>query len=105
MDLLVTHTDNPRSLGWVAHTLRSRLRRMGHLADGATTPMAELVPQLIEMTPESLWPQRSNPAQPENELPLHAALARCQTAARDVSEQLCGLFFTHSGEARYSIGA
>ena len=105
MDLLVTHTDNPRSLGWVAHTLRSRLRRMGHLADGATTPMAELVPQLIEMTPESLWPQRSNPVQPENELPLRAALAQCQTAARDVSEQLCGLFFTHSGEARYSIGA
>jgi len=105
IDLLVIHTDNPRSLGWVAHTLRSRLRRMGHLADGATTPMAELVPQLIEMTPETLWPQGSNPAQPGNELPLHAALAHCQTAARDVSEQLCGLFFTHSGEARYSIGA
>ena len=105
IDLLVNHTDNPRSLGWVAHTLRSRLRRMGHLADGATTPMAELVPQLIEMTPETLWPQGSNPAQPGNELPLHAALAHCQTAARDVSEQLCGLFFTHSGEARYSIGA
>ena len=105
MDLLVTHTDNPRSLGWVAHTLRKRLRRMGHLADGATTPMAELVPQLIEMTPESLWPQASNPAKPGHELPLHAALAQCQTAARDVSEQLCGLFFTHSGDARYSIGA
>jgi uncharacterized alpha-E superfamily protein len=105
IDLLVIHTDNPRSLGWEAHTLRSRLRRMGHLADGATTPMAELVPQLIEMTPEALWPQGSNPAQPGNELPLHAALAHCQTAARDVSEQLCGLFFTHSGEARYSIGA
>ena len=105
MDLLVTHTDNPRSLGWVAHTLRKRLRRMGHLADGATTPMAELVPQLIEMTPEMLWPQASNPAQPGHELPLHAALAQCQTAARDVSEQLCGLFFTHSGDARYSIGA
>jgi uncharacterized circularly permuted ATP-grasp superfamily protein/uncharacterized alpha-E superfamily protein len=105
MDLLVTHTDNPRSLGWVAHTLRKRLRRMGHLADGATTPMAERVPQLIEMKPESLWPQASNPAQPGHELPLHAALAHCQSAARDVSEQLCGLFFTHSGDARYSIGA
>jgi uncharacterized circularly permuted ATP-grasp superfamily protein/uncharacterized alpha-E superfamily protein len=105
MDLLVTHTDNPRSLGWVAHTLRARLRRMGHLADGATTPMAELVPQMIEMTPESLWPQASNPAQPGHELPLQVVLAHCQTAARDVSEQLCSLFFTHSGDARYSIGA
>ena len=105
MDLLVTHSDNPRSLGWVAHTLRSRLRRMGNLADGATTPMAELVPQLIQMTPESLWPLDNKPAQPGSTLPLHAALAHCQTAAGEVSDQLCSLFFTHSGEARYSVGA
>jgi uncharacterized alpha-E superfamily protein len=105
MDLLVTHSDNPRSLGWVAHTLRSRLRRMGNLADGATTPMAELVPQLIEMTPESLWPLATPPALPGSTLPLFAALAHCQTAACEVSDQLCSLFFTHSGEARYSVGA
>jgi uncharacterized circularly permuted ATP-grasp superfamily protein/uncharacterized alpha-E superfamily protein len=105
MDLLVTHSDNPRSLGWVAHTLRSRLRRMGNLADGATTPMAELVPQLIELTPESLWPLDNKPAQAGSTLPLHAALAHCQTAACEVSDQLCSLFFTHSGEARYSVGA
>jgi uncharacterized circularly permuted ATP-grasp superfamily protein/uncharacterized alpha-E superfamily protein len=105
MDLLVTHSDNPRSLGWVAHTLRSRLRRMGNLADGATTPMAELVPQLIEMTPESLWPLDPPPALPGSTLPLFAALAHCQTAACEVSDQLCSLFFTHSGEARYSVGA
>jgi uncharacterized alpha-E superfamily protein len=103
MDLLVTHSDNPRSLGWVAHTLRSRLRRMGHLADGATTPMAELVPPLIEMTPESLWPLENTPAQPGSTLPLFAALAHCQTAACEVSDQLCSLFFTHSGQVRYSV--
>ena len=109
MDLLVTNSDNPRSLGWVAHTLRSRLRRMGQLADGATLPLAELVPNLIELTPEALWPLTSlasrQPTQADSPLPLHTALAHCQTAARDVSDQLCGLFFTHSGEARYSVGA
>jgi len=109
MDLLVTNSDNPRSLGWVAHTLRSRLRRMGQLADGATLPLAELVPNLIELTPEALWPLTSlasrQPTQADSPLPLHSALAHCQTAARDVSDQLCGLFFTHSGEARYSVGA
>ena len=105
MDLLVTNSDNPRSLGWVAHTLRARLRRMGQLADGATLPLAELVPQLVEMTPESLWPWENTSAQPGKALPLHTALAQCQTAARDVSDQLCSLFFTHSGEARYSVGA
>ncbi len=109
MDLLVTNSDNPRSLGWVAHTLRSRLRRMGQLADGATVPLAERVPHLIELTPEALWPLTSlatrQAPQADSPLPLHTALAHCQTAARDVSDQLCGLFFTHSGEARYSVGA
>ena len=109
IDLLVTNADNPRSLGWVAHTLRARLRRMGQLADGATLPLAERVPHLIELTPEALWPLTSparHQASPANSgLPLHTALAHCQTAARDVSDQLCGLFFTHSGEARYSVGA
>ncbi|MEK7344703.1 MAG: circularly permuted type 2 ATP-grasp protein [Pseudomonadota bacterium] len=105
MDLLVTNADNPRSLGWVAHTLRSRLRRMGQLADGATLPLADQVPQLITLTPEALWPLANSADISDPTLPLHRALAHCQTAAHEVSDQLCGLFFTHSGEARYSVGA
>ena len=113
MDLLVTDPDNPRSLGWVAHTLRSRLKRMGHLADGATLPLAERLPALIELRPEALWPlgasrgASSSTADPvvSQPLPLQATLGQCQRAAREVSDQLCSLFFTHSGEARYSVGA
>jgi uncharacterized circularly permuted ATP-grasp superfamily protein/uncharacterized alpha-E superfamily protein len=105
VDLLVTHSDNPRSLAWVAHTLRSRLLRMGHLAEGATLALAELVPQLIDLPPASLWPENIAVTQNDNSLPLHAALAHCQKAARDVSDQLCSQFFTHSGEVRYSVGA
>jgi uncharacterized circularly permuted ATP-grasp superfamily protein/uncharacterized alpha-E superfamily protein len=109
MDLLVTDPDNPRSLGWVAHTLRSRLRRMGHLANGATLPLAERLPALIELNPEALWPldtyaRDATPAMSQT-LPLQATLGQCQSAAREVSDQLCSLFFTHSGEARYSVGA
>ncbi|WP_295552619.1 circularly permuted type 2 ATP-grasp protein [Limnohabitans sp. Rim8] len=113
MDLLVTDPDNPRSLGWVAHTLRSRLKRMGHLADGATLPLAERLPALIEWRPEFLWPldasggASSSTAAPvvSQPLPLQATLGQCQSAAREVSDQLCSLFFTHSGEARHSVGA
>ncbi|XOZ83370.1 circularly permuted type 2 ATP-grasp protein [Limnohabitans sp. DCL3] len=107
MDLLVTDPDNPRSLGWVAHTLRGRLRRMGTLADGATLALADKVPQWIGMTPESLWPlpTPSPSTDSSGPLPLLATLTHGQTAARDVSDQLCGLFFTHSGEARYSVSA
>jgi uncharacterized circularly permuted ATP-grasp superfamily protein/uncharacterized alpha-E superfamily protein len=102
VDLLVTDADNPRSLGWVAHTLRSRLRRMGQLADGATLPLADGVPHVIALTPESLWPPGHAA---DSHLPLHAVLTQCQSAAHEVSDQLCGLFFTHSGDARYSVGA
>ena len=100
MDLLVTDPDNPRSLGWVSHTLRSRLRRMGHLADGATLALAEHVPALTELSPEALWPLHTTMS-----VPLQAKLSECQDAAREISDQLCSLFFTHSGEARYSVGA
>jgi uncharacterized circularly permuted ATP-grasp superfamily protein/uncharacterized alpha-E superfamily protein len=108
MDLLVTNPDNPRALGWVAHTLRSRLLRMGSLADGATVPLAGWVPRLVDLTPEALWPLNCAPDAhfigSAQALPLHAALDHCQSAARQVSDQLCALFFTHSGEARFSFG-
>jgi uncharacterized circularly permuted ATP-grasp superfamily protein/uncharacterized alpha-E superfamily protein len=100
MGLLVTDPYNPRSLGWVAHTLRSRLKRMGHLADGATLPLADRLPALIELRPDALWPLH---AACNQDLPLQAILMQCQSAAREVSDQLCSLFFTHSGQVRYSL--
>jgi uncharacterized circularly permuted ATP-grasp superfamily protein/uncharacterized alpha-E superfamily protein len=109
VDLLVTDPDNPRSLGWVAHTLRSRLKRMGHLAEGATLPLAERLPALIDLRPEALWPLDTNARATTQAmgqtLPLQATLGQCQSTARELSDQLCSLFFTHSGEARYSVGA
>ena len=108
-DLLVTNPDNPRALGWVAHTLRSRLLRMGNLADGATVPLAAVVPRLVDFTPEALWPMDCTAdailASAAHPLPLHTTLQECQSSARHVSDQLCALFFTHSGDARFSFGA
>ena len=97
LDLLVSHPDNPRSLAWVAQTLRSRLRRMEHLADGATHALAAQLP-----TPPTdaapLWPVDS--ATPDA---LMALLSQYRQAARAVAEGLSGLFFTHSGPAAHSI--
>ena len=96
--LLVSSADNPRSLAWVAQTLRSRLRRIEHLADGATRQLAELLPE-PPADPLQLWPQDS--ATPEA---LLALLAQYRSSARAVAEGLSGLFFTHSGQAAHSVG-
>ena len=97
-ELLVTSPDNPRSLAWVAQTLRSRLRRIEHLADGATHRLAALLPE-APSDPLQLWPQDS--ASPEA---LSALLAHYRRSAREVAEGLSGLFFTHSGQAAHSVG-
>jgi uncharacterized circularly permuted ATP-grasp superfamily protein/uncharacterized alpha-E superfamily protein len=98
VELLVTSPDNPRSLAWVAQTLRSRLRRIEHLADGATHRLAALLPE-PPTDPLQLWPQDS--ASPEA---LNALLAHYRRSAREVAEGLSGLFFTHSGQAAHSVG-
>ena len=97
-ELLVTSPDNPRSLAWVAQTLRSRLRRIEHLADGATHRLAALLPE-APTDPLQLWPLGS--ASPEA---LSALLAHYRRSAREVAEGLSGLFFTHSGQAAHSVG-
>ncbi|WP_374352956.1 circularly permuted type 2 ATP-grasp protein [Limnohabitans sp.] len=97
VELLVTSPDNPRSLAWVAQTLRSRLRRIEHLADGATHALAALLPP-APTEPTLLWPQDS--ATPEA---LLALLTQYRQSARAVAEGLSGLFFTHSGPAAHSV--
>jgi len=100
LELLLTHTDNPRALGWVAQTLRGRLSRLSHLAQGRTEQLAQQVPLLsgIEIQSLSLDGQHASPTL----LPL---LQTCRTCARDVSDQLNTLFFSHSGQAQQSFGA
>jgi uncharacterized alpha-E superfamily protein len=98
VELLVTSPDNPRSLAWVAQTLQSRLRRIEHLADGATHRLAALLPE-APSDPLQLWPQGS--ASPEA---LSALLAQYRRSALEVAEGLSGLFFTHSGQAAHSVG-
>ena len=97
VELLVTSPDNPRSLAWVAQTLRSRLRRIEHLADGATHTLAARLPP-APTEPTLLWPQDS--ATPEA---LLALLTQYRQSARAVAEGLSGLFFTHSGPAAHSV--
>ncbi len=93
LDVLVLDLDNPRSLSWVAHTLRSRLLRMEHLADAGTQQLAALVPNSQ---------QAKNMASPPS-ADVPALLAEYRQSARKVSEGLSSLFFTHSGLTAHSV--
>lgn len=100
LELLLTHTDNPRALGWVAQTLRGRLARMGHLANGATETLSYQIPVLKDIDLMLLAPdgQNHSPA-------LIQLLGECRQTARSVSDQLNSLFFSHSDESQQSVGA
>lgn len=100
LELLLTHTDNPRALGWVAQTLRGRLARMRHLANGATETLSHQIPVLSDIDLLLLAPDGINhsPA-------LIQLLTECRQTARGVSDQLNGLFFSHSDESQQSVVA
>ena len=96
LDLLVLNTDNPRSLAWVVHTLRSRLKRLQHLAGGATLSLASRIPAL---EPETVYPLLD--ASPQAMLDW---LAQWPDCARSMAEGLSALFFTHSQQGLHSVG-
>jgi uncharacterized circularly permuted ATP-grasp superfamily protein/uncharacterized alpha-E superfamily protein len=100
LELLLTHTDNPRALGWVAQTLRGRLAKMGHLAQGATEEMSKQIPVLSALDLATLSPDGRHHSEA-----LLQVLNDCRQTARTVSDQLNSLFFSHSGETQQSIGA
>jgi len=87
LELLIVNPDNPRALGWVAHTLRGRLARMGHLAEGRTESLAQAIPRLIDTQVGVLCDetQHTTPA-------LLDLLQQCRNAARSTSDSLNTLF-------------
>jgi len=102
VDLLVSNPDNPRALSWVAKTLQSRLLRMEHLAEGATRALAALLPgpEVLQANAESLWPLQTRTPDA-----LLALLSQYQQMARQVSDGLSILFFTHSEAAAHNVSA
>ena len=93
LHLLVMDTDNPRSLAWVARTLRDRLRKLA-LQDTqwATAVTAELIP------PEE-WPfarLASTDAAGRHSL-LISALQQCCSETRKLSDEIGRHLFAHVG--------
>jgi uncharacterized circularly permuted ATP-grasp superfamily protein/uncharacterized alpha-E superfamily protein len=100
LDLLVLDRDNPRSLGWVAQTLRGR---MAKLSSGSATELDRLalqVPDVGSWTLEELCQQDTDGSHPE----LDALLEHCTTAAYTLSDEISTTYFTHVADNKQSVG-
>ncbi|MDO9357406.1 MAG: circularly permuted type 2 ATP-grasp protein [Polaromonas sp.] len=108
LDLLVLDRDNPRSLGWVAQTLRGRLARLAENTAGAPQPVPDLTPglpdpgswdlaDLLQAAPGALDDQRY--------AHLLAQLAQCCNAAFALSDTLSRRYFSHVAADEHSLGA
>jgi uncharacterized alpha-E superfamily protein len=117
IDLLVIDRDNPRSVSWVAHTLRGRLAKLAGSEPTELSALSLKVPnpnawglaQLCERAPDLATPapDTSTPdglAVPRYEL-LKSVLQQCTEAAYEVSEAVSTTYFTHSGLINRSVGA
>jgi len=117
IDLLVIDRDNPRSLSWVASTLRGRLAKLAgsepnqlcSLSLKVPNPAAWGLAQLCERVPDLTVPL---PAHPQDQAAtptahyelLKQVLYQCTQAAFEVSEEISATYFTHSGLANRSVG-
>lgn len=100
LDLLVLDRDNPRSLGWVAETLRGRLAKLAQNTADTPQPAVDLAPALPD--PGS-W-RLAELCAPGHDT-LLAQLAQCCRAAFELSDTLSGRYFSHVAADEHSLGA
>ena len=109
IDLLVLDRDNPRSLAWVAHTLRGRLAKLAGSEPNELSALSLQVPNPNSWNLDQLCmfdPLGDGGGADEQPMTALAnLLAQCNDAAFDVSEVISATYFTHSGESRQSVGA
>jgi len=100
LDLLVLDGDNPRSLGWVAHTLRGRLARLEGTAPGQMPDIALTVPDPKAWSIDAMCQTDAEGRYAY----LLDMLQACTDAAYKLSDDLGSRYFTHSADARRSVG-
>jgi uncharacterized alpha-E superfamily protein len=100
IELLVQDNDNPRSLAWVARTLRGRLSKLADTPMGEPDALARLVPDLkhTDLT------QLCTPNDIGHHPALRACLTECMQAAWQVSDAITAHYFSHTDHAD-SVGA
>ena len=112
IDLLVLDRDNPRSLAWVAHTMRGRLAKLAGsepdelcaLSLRVPDPAAWSLAQLCEALPKITTEGADVSAETGYFYALNDLLLKCTASAFNVSDEISTTYFTHSGETNQSVG-
>lgn len=93
LDVLVVNRDNPRSLGWVLSTLRSRLAKLPRASEGGVLLTAAL-PDPDDWTLDSLM-----------DPPLLPLMRQLEAAMLGLSDQLAQRYFSHADRFNTSLMA
>jgi len=101
VDLLVLDGDNPRSLAWVAQTLRKRIAKLAGSAPNKLTALSYELPDPDAWTLESLC----DPGPDGRHEALVKLFHACETAAYHVSDAIGTRYFTLTSESVRSVGA
>ncbi len=97
--LLVLDTDNPRSLAWVARTMRDRLKKLARHDPVWADTIAERLPQPGSWSLETL----AGADEAGQHVALIAALRSCSQAALDLSNEISQHLFSHVGSADRAV--
>ncbi|MBU3712501.1 MAG: alpha-E domain-containing protein, partial [Limnohabitans sp.] len=92
--LLLEDTDNPRSLAWVAQTLRGRLSKLAGSGAEALDGLARRVPN------PATWVANESPTREG----LQTELQNCLQAVYALSDAIGARYFTHTRDSEQSLG-
>jgi uncharacterized alpha-E superfamily protein len=100
LEVLVLDPDHPRSLAWVAKTLRGRLAKLSGDLPQSQYPLALMVPDTSAWQLADLMACDAS-GQPAT---LLALLAQCTEAVAQVTQAIGEKYFTHSHFRENSVG-
>jgi uncharacterized alpha-E superfamily protein len=103
-DLLVLDRDNPRSMAWVAHTLRGRLAKLSGSPAGVLCPLSLKVPDPDSWDLATLCERQRGPGEDTRPAALMALLTQLVESSFEVSDEVSVTYFTHSGATNQSVG-
>ena len=108
LDLLVLDRDNPRSIAWVAQTLRARLAKLEGTDLGQMAALAMNLPDPGNWTLADLYGASDNPndsTAPQTHTRLQRQLERCAVSALELSDLISRRYFSHAASGSHSLGA